>query len=57
MVTGKTTIGRHDTAETSAVMLAYLDATCKRRKTAGQLTTLDDLIETVHVGPWNASGQ
>ncbi len=37
-------------AETSAVMLAYLDEACKRRKAAGELRTLDDLIETVHLG-------
>lgn len=37
-------------AETSAVMLAYLDEACKRRKAAGHLRTLDDLIHTVHAG-------
>jgi copper/silver efflux system protein len=37
-------------AETSAVMLAYLDEACKRRKAAGRLQTLEDLIETVHQG-------
>jgi Cu(I)/Ag(I) efflux system membrane protein CusA/SilA len=37
-------------AETSAVMLAYLDEACKRREDAGGLRTLDDLIETVHRG-------
>jgi Cu(I)/Ag(I) efflux system membrane protein CusA/SilA len=37
-------------AETSAVMLAYLDEACKRRKEAGGLRTLNDLIETVHRG-------
>ncbi|MDH4300961.1 MAG: CusA/CzcA family heavy metal efflux RND transporter, partial [Nitrospira sp.] len=37
-------------AETSAVMLAYLDEACKRRKAAGHLRTLDDLIQTVHAG-------
>jgi len=37
-------------AETSAVMLAYLDEACKRRKAAGQLRTLEDLIQTVHAG-------
>jgi Cu(I)/Ag(I) efflux system membrane protein CusA/SilA len=37
-------------AETSAVMLAYLDEACKRRAEAGGLRTLDDLIETVHRG-------
>lgn len=37
-------------AETSAVMLAYLDEACKRRKAAGQLRTLEDLIDTVRAG-------
>jgi len=37
-------------AETSAVMLAYLDEACKRRKAAGGLTTLEDVVETVHRG-------
>ena len=37
-------------AETSAVMVAYLDGACKRRKEAGGLRTLQDLIETVHRG-------
>lgn len=37
-------------AETSAVMLAYLDEACKRRQAEGGLTTLQDLIETVHLG-------
>jgi Cu(I)/Ag(I) efflux system membrane protein CusA/SilA len=37
-------------AETSAVMLAYLDEACKRREEAGRLRTLDDLLETVHLG-------
>ena len=37
-------------AETSAVMLAYLDEACKRRKEAGGLRTIQDLIETVHRG-------
>ena len=37
-------------AETSAVMLAYLDEACKRRKAAGELTTLEDLINTVQAG-------
>ncbi|MBS0159904.1 MAG: efflux RND transporter permease subunit [Nitrospira sp.] len=36
--------------ETSAVMLAYLDEACQRRKAAGGLTTLHDLIETVQRG-------
>ncbi len=37
-------------AETSAVMLAYLDEACKRRREAGRLRTLADLVETVHHG-------
>jgi Cu(I)/Ag(I) efflux system membrane protein CusA/SilA len=37
-------------AETSAVMLAYLDEACKRRRAAGTLRTLEELIETVHQG-------
>jgi Cu(I)/Ag(I) efflux system membrane protein CusA/SilA len=37
-------------AETSAVMLAYLDEAYKRRQEAGQLNTLQDLLETVHTG-------
>ncbi len=37
-------------AETSAVMLAYLDEACARRKAAGGLTTLPDLIDTVQLG-------
>ncbi len=37
-------------AETSAVMLAYLDEACQRRKAGGGLRTLEDLIETVHLG-------
>jgi Cu(I)/Ag(I) efflux system membrane protein CusA/SilA len=37
-------------AETSAVMLAYLDEACARRKVAGGLTTLQDVIETVQLG-------
>jgi Cu(I)/Ag(I) efflux system membrane protein CusA/SilA len=37
-------------AETSAVMLAYLDAACAQRKAAGQLRTLQDLLQTVHTG-------
>jgi Cu(I)/Ag(I) efflux system membrane protein CusA/SilA len=37
-------------AETSAVMLAYLDEACKRRKAAGQLRSLEDLMQTVHAG-------
>jgi Cu(I)/Ag(I) efflux system membrane protein CusA/SilA len=34
-------------AETSAVMLAYLDEAVKRRRDAGQLSSFDDLAETV----------
>lgn len=37
-------------AETSAVMLAYLDEACTRRKAAGGLTTLQDVVDTVHWG-------
>jgi Cu(I)/Ag(I) efflux system membrane protein CusA/SilA len=37
-------------AETSAVMLAYLDEACKRRSEAGTLKTLPDLLETVAEG-------
>ncbi len=37
-------------AETSAVMLAYLDEACKRRKEAGRLNSLDDLLETAFDG-------
>jgi len=37
-------------AETGAVMLAYLDEACQRRKAAGGLNTFEDLIETVHRG-------
>jgi copper/silver efflux system protein len=37
-------------AETSAVMLAYLDAACARRKASGGFTTLQDVIETVQIG-------
>jgi Cu(I)/Ag(I) efflux system membrane protein CusA/SilA len=37
-------------AETSAVMLAYLDEACAHRKAVGGLKTLEDLIETVHLG-------
>lgn len=37
-------------AETSAVMLAYLDEACRRRKEAGRLETLQDLLETVQQG-------
>jgi Cu(I)/Ag(I) efflux system membrane protein CusA/SilA len=37
-------------AETSAVMLAYLDEACRRRLAAGGLRTLEDLLDTVHLG-------
>ncbi len=37
-------------AETSAVMLAYLDEACRRRKAAGGLTSLEDLLATVQAG-------
>ena len=37
-------------AETSAVIIAYLDEAYKRRKKSGQLTSLKDLIDTVHGG-------
>ena len=37
-------------AETSAVMLAYLNEACKRRKATGQLKSLADLLDTVHQG-------
>jgi Cu(I)/Ag(I) efflux system membrane protein CusA/SilA len=37
-------------AETSAVMLVYLDEACKRRSAEGGLKTLEDLIETVQQG-------
>ncbi len=37
-------------AETSAVMLIYLDQACKRRKEAGTLRTLEELIDAVHLG-------
>jgi len=37
-------------AETSAVMLSYLDEACQRRKTAGGLKTLQDVIDTVQLG-------
>ncbi|WP_455379140.1 efflux RND transporter permease subunit, partial [Petrachloros mirabilis] len=37
-------------AETSAVMLAYLDEACARRQRTGTLRTLSDLYETVHQG-------
>jgi Cu(I)/Ag(I) efflux system membrane protein CusA/SilA len=37
-------------AETSAVMLAYLDEACAQRRTAGQLQTMQDLLHAVHTG-------
>jgi Cu(I)/Ag(I) efflux system membrane protein CusA/SilA len=37
-------------AETSAVMLAYLDEACAQRQAAGQLKTRQDLLHTVHSG-------
>jgi Cu(I)/Ag(I) efflux system membrane protein CusA/SilA len=37
-------------AETSAVMLAYLDEACAQRRAAGQLQTQQDLLHTVHAG-------
>jgi Cu(I)/Ag(I) efflux system membrane protein CusA/SilA len=37
-------------AETSAVMLAYLDGACAQRQAAGQLQTHQDLLHTVHAG-------
>jgi Cu(I)/Ag(I) efflux system membrane protein CusA/SilA len=37
-------------AETSAVMLAYLDGACERRRREGMLRTLPDLLETVQQG-------
>ena len=37
-------------AETTAVMLAYLDEACARRKAAGGLRTLQDVIDTVQLG-------
>lgn len=37
-------------AETSAVMLAYLDEACARRQKAGTLRTFSDLFETVQQG-------
>jgi Cu(I)/Ag(I) efflux system membrane protein CusA/SilA len=35
-------------AATSAVMLAYLNEACKRRKAAEQLKSLPDLLDTIH---------
>jgi Cu(I)/Ag(I) efflux system membrane protein CusA/SilA len=37
-------------AETSAVMLAYLDEACTRRRSAGTLCTLPELLEAVQRG-------
>lgn len=37
-------------AETTAVMLAYLDEACARRKARGGLKSLQDVIDTVHMG-------
>jgi len=37
-------------AETSAVMLAYLNGACARRRTAGTLRSLTDLLEAVQEG-------
>jgi Cu(I)/Ag(I) efflux system membrane protein CusA/SilA len=37
-------------AETSAVMLSYLDEAVKRAQAAGRLKTLSDLVEAVHNG-------
>jgi Cu(I)/Ag(I) efflux system membrane protein CusA/SilA len=37
-------------AETSAVMLAYLDGACERRQREGTLRTLGDLLNTVQQG-------
>jgi CzcA family heavy metal efflux pump len=37
-------------AETSAVMLAYLDEACAQRKAAGQLHTFQDVLHAVHTG-------
>ena len=37
-------------AETSAVMLAYLDGACARRREAGTLRSLSDLLEAVQEG-------
>jgi Cu(I)/Ag(I) efflux system membrane protein CusA/SilA len=37
-------------AETSAVMLAYLDEACAQRKVAGQLHTFQDVVHAVHTG-------
>lgn len=37
-------------AETSAVMLSYLDEACRRRAQAGRLHSLQDLLEAVAEG-------
>jgi Cu(I)/Ag(I) efflux system membrane protein CusA/SilA len=37
-------------AETSAVMLAYLDEACAQRQAGGQLHTFQDVLDTVHTG-------
>jgi Cu(I)/Ag(I) efflux system membrane protein CusA/SilA len=37
-------------AETSAVMLSYLEETVRRREEAGSLRTLDDLLDAVQTG-------
>jgi Cu(I)/Ag(I) efflux system membrane protein CusA/SilA len=37
-------------AETSAVMLAYLDEACAQRQVAGQFRTFQDVLHTVHTG-------
>jgi Cu(I)/Ag(I) efflux system membrane protein CusA/SilA len=37
-------------AETSAVMLAYLDDACAERRAAGQFRTFQDLLHAVHAG-------
>src|SRR5262245_5797515 len=37
-------------AETSAVMLAYLDDACAERRAAGQFHTFQDLLHAVHAG-------
>ena len=37
-------------AETSAVMLAYLDEACAERREAGQFRTFQDVLHAVHAG-------
>ena len=37
-------------AETSAVMLAYLDEACAQRRAAGQFHTFQDVLHAVHAG-------